>query len=70
VAPANGVYFTYYNSTGTAITPAAGSNSFPNVPDTIRTVQLQLTIQTRAQEAMRNFRPQMSFTITAKMGNY
>jgi prepilin-type N-terminal cleavage/methylation domain-containing protein len=69
IAPANGTYFTYYDSTGTAISPGAGT-TFPNVPGTIRTVELQLRVQTRAQESMRNFRPQSSFTITAKMGNY
>jgi|SRR3954467_8698227 len=69
VAPANGVYFTYYDRSGTAI-GTGGGTSFPNVPATIRTVQLQLTARTRTQEAMRNFRPQMAFTITAKMGNY
>ena len=71
VAPANNVYFTYYNRDGTAIAPAAGGTLWPDPAlDPVRTVQLQLTVQTRARELERNFRPQMSFTITAKMGNY
>jgi len=71
VAPANNVYFTYYDRNGGVITPPAGGLMWPDVLlDPVRTVQLQLRVQTRARELDRNFRPQMAFTITAKMGNY
>src|SRR3954463_5567682 len=47
VDPGNQTYFTYYSSTGSAISPGAAGTTFPNVSNLIRTVQVTLTVQTR-----------------------